>query len=321
MNTNHGRPAGLFAGLATIDVIHAVTRMPSPNEKVTASAQALAAGGPAANAAVTFAHRGGSATLVTAIGRHRLTEIIRSDLEEHGVRILDASPQRDEPPTVSSIAVSSGSGDRAVIAHYSGSDDIDVPGHLDQAVRRSDVVLMDGHHPPLALATADAARRFGRRTVLDGGRWRPSFDALLPRIDVAVCSADFRPPGCRTDSDVFGYLSAHGVRWAAVTHGDAPIAWRGPDGGGEVPVPAVEIVDTLGAGDVFHGSLCHQFATWTGPADEEWFTACLGRASVDASLSCTSFGSRAWLRGAPARAAGSAGRVSPSGEPAVRARE
>ncbi|MGW7824501.1 PfkB family carbohydrate kinase [Streptomyces puniciscabiei] len=306
MNTQHSGPAGLFVGLATIDVIHAVDRMPAPNEKVTATAQALAAGGPAANAAVTFAHRGGSATLVTAIGRHRLTEIIRSDLAEHGVRILDGSPGRDEPPAVSSIAVSGGSGDRAVIAHYTGTSDIDVPDGLDAVVESCDVVLMDGHHPPLARAAAEAARRLDRRTVLDGGRWRPSCEALLPHVDVAVCSADFRPPGCRTDSDVFGYLAAYGVRWAAVTHGEAPIAWRGPDGSGEVRVPVVEVVDTLGAGDVFHGSLCHQFASRAGSEDADWFTSSLARAAVDASLSCASFGSRAWLRETPARAAGSA---------------
>jgi sugar/nucleoside kinase (ribokinase family) len=296
MNTNHSAPSGLFVGLATIDVIHAVDRMPAPNEKVDATAQALAAGGPAANAAVTFAHLGGSATLVTSVGRHRLAEIIRRDLSEHGVRIEDASPHRDEPPTVASIAVSGGHGDRAVIAYTSGPGDIEVPDGLAALVEHSDVVLIDGHHPPLARAAAEAARRLGRRTVLDGGRWRPSFEELLPHVDVAVCSADFRPPGCRTDADVFDRLAAYGVRWTAVTHGEAPIAWRGPGGNGEVPVPAVEVVDTLGAGDVFHGSLCHQFASRTGPEDGDWFTSCLARAAVDAARSCTSFGSRTWLR-------------------------
>src|SRR5690625_5980424 len=63
------RPRGVFAGLATLDVIHRVDASPGPDEKVTALSQFVAAGGPAANAAVTFAALGGHAVLLTALGR------------------------------------------------------------------------------------------------------------------------------------------------------------------------------------------------------------------------------------------------------------
>jgi sugar/nucleoside kinase (ribokinase family) len=317
MNTNDTAPVGLFVGLATIDIIHGVARMPSSNEKITATAQALAGGGPAANAAVTFAHRGGRATLASVVGRHRLTEIIRADMDVCGVRIMDAAPERDEPPPVSVIAVSAGSGDRSVVAHYAEAGDVDVPDELLDLAQRCDVVLVDGHHPVLAAAAVDAARRSGRRTVLDGGRWRPSVEALLPGIDVAVCSADFRPPGCRDDSDVFGYLTRWGVRWAAVTHGGGTITWRGPVGHGEVLVPAVDVADTLGAGDVFHGAFCHEFATRTDLTRQSWFAECLARATVDASRSCASFGSRSWLN---EPGFSRSGPVPPGGGPAVRVR-
>lgn len=46
-------PHGLFVGLSTLDVIHRIDKRPGRNEKVTALAQFVAAGGPAANAAVT----------------------------------------------------------------------------------------------------------------------------------------------------------------------------------------------------------------------------------------------------------------------------
>ncbi len=49
------RPVGLFVGLATLDVIHRIAEPPAVNEKITASGQFVSAGGPAANAAVTFA--------------------------------------------------------------------------------------------------------------------------------------------------------------------------------------------------------------------------------------------------------------------------
>ena len=59
-------PGALFAGLCTLDIIQAVASVPGPNEKVTALDKTVAAGGPAANAAVAFAFLGGGATLLAA---------------------------------------------------------------------------------------------------------------------------------------------------------------------------------------------------------------------------------------------------------------
>ncbi|MDQ6936225.1 MAG: sugar kinase, partial [Actinomycetota bacterium] len=71
---------GLFAGLTTVDVVHRLERLPGPDEKVTAARQDVVAGGPAANAASTFAGLGGVATLVTGLGRHPLAAAARADL-------------------------------------------------------------------------------------------------------------------------------------------------------------------------------------------------------------------------------------------------
>ncbi len=87
----HQKPAplGVFVGLATLDVIHRVTRRPGPDEKVTALRQDIAAGGPAANAAVTYAALGGRARLVTALGTDRLAGVIGDELQTHRVEVVD----------------------------------------------------------------------------------------------------------------------------------------------------------------------------------------------------------------------------------------
>jgi hypothetical protein len=83
-------PVGVFVGLATLDVIHRIARAPAANEKITSTAQFVAAGGPAPNAAVTFAGLGGDAILVTALGDDSVAELIRADLAEYGVSVVDA---------------------------------------------------------------------------------------------------------------------------------------------------------------------------------------------------------------------------------------
>ena len=61
---------GLFVGLTTLDLIYRVAHLPQSNEKQTAADLAIAAGGPATNAAVTFRHLGNQAKLMSAVGQH-----------------------------------------------------------------------------------------------------------------------------------------------------------------------------------------------------------------------------------------------------------
>ncbi|EOD59794.1 PfkB family carbohydrate kinase, partial [Amycolatopsis vancoresmycina] len=71
----------LLAGLCTVDVVQRVAELPAPGEKVQSLQVDVAAGGPAANAAVTAAALGAEATLLTVLGAHPLAALARADLE------------------------------------------------------------------------------------------------------------------------------------------------------------------------------------------------------------------------------------------------
>jgi sugar/nucleoside kinase (ribokinase family) len=280
---------GVFAGLCTFDLIQQVERLPGANEKIIAQRQEVAAGGPATNAAATFAHLGGTATLLTAVGRHPLAAGITADLAAVGVRLVDLTADDPAPPAVSSVLVTARTGARSVVSRNAAGRTVPAPDRPDTA--DAAVVLVDGHHPALARAALEA--HHGRATtVLDGGSWKPHLPDLLPLVDVAVCSADLRPP---TGEPALAYLRGQGVRWVAVTDGPDPVRWAGPDGGGEVAVPHVDAVDTSGAGDVFHGAFAYVLAG-TGTLDEAVFTAALREAADVAARSCRYFGTRAWMR-------------------------
>ncbi|MFF4273609.1 PfkB family carbohydrate kinase [Streptomyces sp. NPDC001536] len=293
---NPRRPKGLFIGLCTLDIIHLVDHAPASNEKLTARRQSIAAGGPAANAAVAFGHLGGAAHLLTAIGSHPLGLGATADLHRLGVTVSDLTPDSTEPPAVSSIMVTASTGERAVASANARGHRITPPDDLDTLVASCDIVELDGHHRELTLAAAHTARAVGRPTVLDGGSWKDGTEKLLPSIDVAVCSADFHPPGTNTPSEVLRFLQEHGVGWSAVTRGADPVVWSGPDGGSTVDVPTVPVTDTLGAGDFLHGALTHHLAL-QGHLTSQHFTEALRAAATVASRACTSFGTRAWMRG------------------------
>jgi len=230
----------LCAGLATVDLLYTVDRIPAVDEKAQATSVEVAAGGPAANAAITAALLGAEVTLVSAVGEHPLGALIRDDLDRYGVRLVDAAAGRTGPPPVSAITVLAATGQRTVVSRNAGDLAAGVPADLD--LSGADVVLVDGHHPALAVAAA----RAGRPVLVDAGSWRPVFAEVLPHAWVVACSAAFEAPD--------PWLLAE-VPHVAVTDGPRPIRWRSGAAAGVVPVPEVDAVDTAGAGDVFHGAL------------------------------------------------------------------
>ncbi|MEU4562980.1 PfkB family carbohydrate kinase [Actinoplanes sp. NPDC023936] len=240
----------LCAGLATVDIVQRVARLPGPDEKVQSESVEVAAGGPAANAAVTAAALGAplgiEVMLVSAVGAHPLGDLIRTDLATHGVTLIDAAPTSTDPPPVSAVTVLSGTGERTIVSRNAGNHTVPVPAG---GLPDGDLTLVDGHHPALAVAAARAARRL----LVDAGSWRPVFADIFPHAEVVACSADFRHPESppRHPESPLRHLAPHVI----VTHGPDPVHWFSGPRHVEIAVPPVRAVDTAGAGDAFHGAL------------------------------------------------------------------
>lgn len=280
---------GLFVGMVTLDLVYLSAELPGNNQKVVASDYTVAAGGPATNAAVTFSYLGNQATILGVVGTHPITHLIRGDLENQGVAIADLAPNTTQPPPVSSIIVTQATGDRAVISlnatKIQASSDL-LPAEINSVV---DLVLIDGHQMAVGCAFAQMAKNNNISVVMDGGSWKPGFDKILPFVDYAICSANFYPPGCSTSEEVIAYLANLGIPHIAITQGEKPIRYLSLGVSGQIPVPQINVVDTMGAGDVFHGAFCHYIL-------QQNFTDALAAATKIASDSCQFFGTRRWMQ-------------------------
>ena len=279
--------AAVFVGLTTLDIAYLVDSYPAEDAKTKAVDQYLGAGGPAANAAVTYAHlSAGVPTLVTALGAHHLTELVRSELVACNVAVVDANPVSAQQLPISSIVVARLASTRTIVSLDASRMSAPFDDTFVDVLDDAHVVLVDAHYPDLALGMAGEAQRRGIPVVLDAGRWMAAHDAILPLVDVAICSSAFAPPGV---DDVVGYLHDRGPAKVAITDGANVIRYSTPEGVGVLDVDAVEAVDTLGAGDILHGAFCH----FTAAGHE--FVDALDRAAQVASLSCRYFGSRRWM--------------------------
>ncbi len=287
MSSKAGSATGLFVGMTTLDLIYLAPHLPQSNQKLVAIDHTTAAGGPATNAAVTFQSLGNQAKLLSAIGQHPMTAMMRADLA--ALELWDLAPDRTESPPISSIIVTQSTGDRAVISINDTRFQADAAAIPAQILQNVQIVLIDGHQMVVGAAIAQAAKALGIPVAIDGGSWKPGFETVLPYVDYAICSANFRPPGIATSVEVFDFLADFGIPYAAITQGSEPILYCNRGRSGEIPVPQIQSVDTLGAGDFFHGAFCHFILQMPLPE-------ALASAAAVAARSCQSFGPRSWLR-------------------------
>jgi sugar/nucleoside kinase (ribokinase family) len=279
---------GLFVGLSTLDFIYLSEKLPETNQKLVAIAQSISAGGPATNAAITFNYLGDRATLLSVVGNHPLSQIIQAELETYSLQLVDLAPHYGELPSVSSIIVTQNTGERAVISVNATKFQANLESIKSDFLENIEIVLIDGHQMNVSLAIAQQAKAKKIPIVIDGGSWKPGFETILPLVDYGICSSNFLPPHCRDRQEVFSYLQALGVPHIAITQGEKSIQYLSQGQAGEIEISPIKAIDTLGAGDIFHGAFCHYIL-------QKNFSDALILASHIATRSCQFFGTRQWM--------------------------
>ncbi|MCL3781189.1 sugar kinase [Prolixibacteraceae bacterium JC049] len=280
----------LFIGLTTIDIQYFVDSFPESNVKVKTATPHIYVGGPATNAAVACSVLGNSVELLSFAGKSAMAEVIHSDLHNYGVKHIDLFPNKHDVPVLASVITSKNNGDRNIFTFNPKDAHFELSSQLNELFDGVDIVFSDGFYPQSALATMKEAQRRSIPTVFDGGSWKQWLPELLPFIDYAICSNDFLPPGCESNESVLNFLDQFNVKYKAISRGGESIVYQvGKNKPKYLPVPNVEVKDTLGAGDFLHGAFCHFIADCT-------FEESLMNAAKVASLSCQYEGTRTWLK-------------------------
>lgn len=280
----------MFVGLMTIDIQYFVDSFPESNKKIKTNAPEIFLGGPATNAAIAFSYLNKGAFLASSAGNSPFLNFIEEDFEKNNIRFTDLTRYQDMSPVIASVITSRTNGDRNIFTHF--PEKIKPEISANELIRKisPEILLLDGFYPEFGLETARLAQKQGIPVVLDGGSWKPQYNELLKYTDIAICSAEFFPPGCISSNDVFAYLEEKGVKKAAISRGEKSLLFRHEEGRGEVPVKQVDVLDTLGAGDFLHGAFCYYYLH----LDFEFENA-LKQAADLASFTCKYEGTRGWI--------------------------
>lgn len=268
----------LVTGIAAVDFLFQVNEMPTEPIKHRASAMETVGGGIAANAAVAIARLGGQAHLMTRLGDDQIGRMIRDGLEAENVDLSATVTTLGARSPVSTVVLDA-AGERMLV-NFPGCDLAETAN----PPADFDAVLVDTRWPAAALLTLAAARNAGKPGVLDA-------EAPVPRNLVNLAShIVFSAQGLRDFTGLSdleaALLSLPSRAWVGVTDGARGIAIRVEDGVTWVPGYAVGVVDTLGAGDVWHGAFA--MALGEGQSEIEAVTF----AHAVAALKCTDFGGR-----------------------------
>lgn len=283
----------LCVGFAALDHVFGLETMPQRAEKHLAHRFAAVGGGNAANAAVAIARLGGHAMLATRVGEDDIGTAILAGLARDGVDCALALRVPGHRSAISAILVDA-AGERMVI-NYADQTMPDDCSPLRNAVTPSiRAVMADTRWESAAILCLDAVRKQGGFAVVDIDR-PPRDPAFLQAATHIAMSAQALRTMTGID-DLRAGLKAFrpGVPgWLAVTDSERGVFYMHGEDVRHCPAFPVEAVDTLGAGDTFHGAFALALAEGMG---EE---RALRFASAAAAIKCTRFGGR---DGSPTRA-------------------
>jgi sulfofructose kinase len=284
---------GVFClGIATLDYVYSVETMPTRGEKYRSRGLTVVGGGCAGNASVAIARLGGRCWLATRLADDLTGDQIVADLAAEGVETRFARRAAGLRSPVSAILVDA-EGERMVIS-YSDPAMPEDTGWLPQALPEgAGAVLADTRWGEGALAALALARDAGVPGVLDGDRKPPHPDLIATASHVAFSAQALREVAGEDDPRLgLARIGRNLPTWLAVTLGKEGVLFLEDGEVAHLPAFAVETVDTLGAGDVWHGAFALALAEGQGER------AAIRFASAAAAIKCTRFGGRT---GAPRR--------------------
>jgi len=188
------------------------------------------------------------------------------------------------------VLVEAGTGRRSILCRRAIGEL--VLGEADRTYISSARYLhLDGYLMDAAITAARWARADGVKVSFDANRPRPGLDELLPLVDVLIASERFPPAYSDQEDPVQAgrSLLEMGPEIVVVTLGVEGCLCLWEDQVVHVPGFQVDVVDTTGAGDAFHGAFLYGLLQgW-----ELERTAIF--ANAVAAMSCTRLSGRAGL--------------------------
>jgi sulfofructose kinase len=277
-------------GGATVDHLNVVDRFPEEDEKIVPTYSSIQGGGQAATAIACLARLGVATGMVGTVGEGAIGQCTIDTLRKEGVDTGCITVQKGHAPALSSIIVDKKKGTRTIIADRGDLKEFPITDEIYEMIRNAKIIHSDAHFPEQNMQLLKFARKQGVKICIDSEPHTPNAKNFVDVADYLIVSRRFVEELFYHDYEkALHEFIERGAEIAVITlgkYGSIGMC-KGDDTCTTVTeYPVDDVVDTTGAGDVFHGAFLYGvLQKWTLKKSMQFANVCAG-------LKCKKLGGR-----------------------------
>ena len=276
-------------GAAVYDTLLVIDSYPLEDTKIIVKKTIQSGGGPCATGLVAASKLGAKCGYMGVLSDDAGGRFLHDDFLKYNVDIHNIILMKGYTSFSSYILINEEKSTRTCVVDRGNLPDLCIDESQEQAIKSAKILMVDGNEISAALEAAKVAKQNGTKVLYDAGGLYDRIDELLPYSDYLIPSEEF----------AIKYTGINDVESAArklysLFHPEIVVVTRGKyggilyDGRNMMSYPAwdVKVVDSNGAGDVFHGAYAYAQVQ-----DFDHLKSCMFASGVSA-LKCTKLGAR-----------------------------
>jgi ribokinase len=279
-------------GLSAIDYLGIVDEYPPPADKKIRMPQfTRQGGGPVATALVALSRLGARTAFVGKMGDDESGKLMKSQLAEEDVDVSQIVMEPGASSQPAFIIVDQATGRRTIFWSEANVSPLRACEMDREFITSARILHLDGLQMEAGLAAAQWARDANITVVLDGDTMRDGIDELVGLTDVLITSQNFAGQftGENDLEAAIHKMRSLGPEIVGITLGDDGCILSWETNLLRKPTYKVDVVDTTGAGDVFHGAFIYGLLQeWSLEKTAEF-------ANAVAAMKCRKLGGRAGI--------------------------
>lgn len=276
-------------GANVFDTLYNISTYPTEDTKMRANASKSAGGGPVATGLVAAAKLGEDVAYIGVLSDDNGGKFLKEDFDRFGVATDYIDIKEGYRSFASVLWLCADTATRTCVFDKGNLPPLVLNDTQKQAVRDAELLMVDGNEMDAAIEAAKIARKNGTKVLYDCGGLYEGVEGLLAYTDIMIPSEEFSlgHTGCKTAEDAAKKLyDTYNPEIVVITQGKkGGIIYNGREIK-SYPAFTVDVVDSNGSGDVFHGA----FAAATVKGYD--YIKCCYFSSAVSAIKCTDIGSR-----------------------------
>ena len=272
-----------------MDTLMILPSYPAEDTKLKAESSKAAGGGPVATGIVAASKLGESAEYIGVLSSDSAGKFLLDDFAKYGVGTENVRIENGYRSFTSVIWLSRDSASRTCVFDRGDLPPLKLDAAKKQAICAAEILMVDGNELDAAVEAAKLAQECGTKVLYDCGGRYPNVDKLLTHTDIMIPSEEFAigHTGCDNAEDAAKRLfELYSPEVVVITQGKRGGIMYDGKAMSAYPVFSVDVVDSNGSGDVFHGAFA------AGVLKGYDYFKCCRFASAVSAIKCTGVGAR-----------------------------